>query len=117
MNSPNVKELLAAYSPEELAKILREELDAVGISYTCNSEDTFNFCPISIDDFDSYSFPVPDDDMQWKGKAICNSSTRATVESYSSQNDNRLSDVGYLYKSTISARPDTTYDRGYYPAA
>lgn len=117
MNLPNVKELLAAYSPEELAKILREELDAVGIPYTCNSEDTFNFSPISIDDFDSYSIPVAYDDMQWKGKIICNSSSDAAVGSYSSQKDDGLSNIGYLYKSTISTRPDTTYDRGCYPAA
>ena len=117
MSFPNVKELLAAYSPEELAKILREELDAVGIPYTCNAEDTFNFSPISIDDFDSYSLPMKHDDMQWKGKIICNSSADVAGGSYLSQKDDNLSGIVYSYKSTISVRPDTIYGKGFYPAA
>lgn len=51
MVHPNVEELLSQYTCEELASILREELDAVGIPYTCNSEDTFDFVPISARDF------------------------------------------------------------------
>ncbi len=47
MIHPSVEELLSQFTPEELASILREELEAVGIPYTCNANDTFEFAPIS----------------------------------------------------------------------
>lgn len=52
MIHPGVEELLSQFTPEELASILREELDAVGIPYTCNPNDEFKFVPISIADLD-----------------------------------------------------------------
>lgn len=48
MRHPSVKELLSQFTPEELASILREELEAVGIPYTCNADDTFDFIPITV---------------------------------------------------------------------
>lgn len=52
MVHPSVEELLSQFTPEELASILREELDAAGIPYTSNADDKFEFVPISVVDLD-----------------------------------------------------------------
>ena len=53
MMHPNYRDLLAAYTPDELATIFREELEALRIPYTIKHPTHFQFTPLSSDDFDS----------------------------------------------------------------
>ena len=53
MMHPDFRTLLAAYTPDELATIFREELEALRIPYTIKHPTHFQFTPLSSDDFDS----------------------------------------------------------------
>lgn len=56
MMHPDFRALLDAYTPDELASIFREELEALQIPYTTNSSENSYFAPLSSNDFDSVIF-------------------------------------------------------------
>ena len=47
MMHPDFRALLDAYTPDELASIFREELEALQIPYTTNSSENSYFAPLS----------------------------------------------------------------------
>lgn len=117
MAHPSADELLAAYSPEELTKILSEELDAVGIPYTRNASDAFVFCPISTSAFDTYTPPVASGNVLREYKAVYREPVIEKTGYIPYKRSSIMAYTGAIHKAENFTNSNTAYDNGNYPAA